>query len=103
MDEKFYIALNNNVFVKEIKQEARHGSMLLPDNINNDFKFGEVISVAEGYFEHGSFIPSAIKAGDIVVFPKIAGTQIDFNKIPMIKVAQQDIIAKQVIGTLDID
>lgn len=103
MDEKFYAALNNNVFVKEIKQEARHGSMILPDNLNNDFKFGEVISVSEGYFDQGTFVPSCVQAGDIVVFPKIAGTQIDFNKIPLIKVAQQDIIAKQVSGTFNVD
>ena len=45
-DEKIYIALNSNVFVKEIKEEVKQGSMLLPDSLDKDFIYGEVISVA---------------------------------------------------------
>ena len=101
MDEKVYVALNSNVFVKEIKQEAKQGSMLLPDSLDNDFIFGEVISVAEGYWNHGNFIPSVVAPGDIVAFPKVSGTKINFNKIPMIRVMQQDIVAKQVDGKIE--
>ena len=102
MDDKVYVAMNSNVFVKEIKQEAKQGSMLLPDSLDNDFIFGEVISVAEGFYnQNGMFIPSMIAPGDIVVFPKISGTKVNFNKIPMIRVMQQDIVAKQVSGTIE--
>ena len=101
MDDKVYIAVNSNVFVKEIKQEAKQGSMLLPDSLDNDFIFGEVISVAEGYWDHGTFVPSVVAHGDIVVFPKISGTKVNFNSIPMIRVMQQDIVARQVNGTIE--
>lgn len=101
MANKVYVALNSNVFVKEIKQEAKQGSMLLPDSLDNDFIFGEVISVAEGiYSANGMFLPSVVAVGDIVAFPKIAGTKINFNKTPLIRVMQQDIVAKQVEGTI---
>lgn len=102
MDDKIYIALNSNVFVKEVKQEMKQGSMLLPDSLDNDFIFGEVISVAEGFYnQNGMYIPSMIAPGDIVVFPKISGTKVNFNKIPMIRVMQQDIVAKQVNGSIE--
>lgn len=99
---KIYIALNNNVFVKEIKQEVKQGSMFIPDNLNNDFTFGEVISVSEGYHDNGHFIPSVVSNGDIIAFPKVCGIKININNTQLIKVAQSDIIAKQVEGTLDI-
>lgn len=101
MDEKIYVAVNSNVFVKEIKQEIKQGSMILPDSLDNDFIFGEVISVADGYFEHGMFIQSCVSVGDIVAFPKISGTKINFNNMPMIRVMQHDIVAKQIVGTIN--
>lgn len=101
MDNKVYVAVNSNVFVKEIKQEAKQGSMLLPDSLDNDFIFGEVISVAEGYWDHGTFVPSNVFPGDIIAFPKISGTKINFNKTPMIRVMQQDIVAKQIEGKIE--
>ncbi len=101
MEEKVYVAVNSNVFVKEIKQEAKHGSMYLPDSLDNDFIFGEVVSVSEGYFDHGMFVQSCVQLGDVVAFPKIAGTKINFNNIPMIRVMQSDIVAKQVLGSYD--
>lgn len=101
--ETYYAAVNSNVFVKEIKQEAKQGMMLLPDSLDNDFTFGEVISVAEGYWEHGMFVQSCVQPGDIIAFPKISGTKINFNNIPMIRVMQQDIVAKQMVGTIKFD
>lgn len=101
MEDKVYVALNSNVFVKEIKQEAKQGSMILPDSLDNDFIFGEVISVAEGYWDHGTFVPSTVAPGDIVAFPKISGTKVNFNKIPMLRVMQADIVAKQVNGKIE--
>ena len=99
-NNKIYVALNANVFVKEIQQEIRQGSMLLPDSLDKDFLYGEVISVADGYFEHGKFVPSCVQVGDIVVFPKISSTKVTFNDIQALRVMQQDIVAKQVKGTV---
>jgi co-chaperonin GroES (HSP10) len=100
-DDKIYIALNANVFVKEIKEETRQGSMLLPDSLDKDFIYGEVVSVSEGYFDHGTFVPSCVQIGDIVAFPKVSSTKINFNNVQMLRVMQPDIVAKQVPGTLD--
>jgi co-chaperonin GroES (HSP10) len=100
-DNKIYVALNANVFVKEIQQEVRQGSMLLPDSLDKDFIYGEVISVADGYFDHGTFVPSCVQPGDIIAFPKVSSTKINFNNVQMLRVMQSDIVAKQVTGTVD--
>lgn len=103
MDNKIYIALNDNVFVKEIKQEIKQGSMFLPDSLDNDFVYGEVISVSEGYWNHGTFVPSMVVNGDIIAFPKISGVKITINGMQLIRLKQQDIIAKQVNGKIEED
>jgi len=100
MDGKIYVALNSNVFVKEIKEEVRQGSMLLPDSLDKDFIYGEVISVSDGYWDHGTFVPSCVFPGDIIAFPKVSSTKVNFNNIPLLRVMQQDIVAKQVEGTI---
>lgn len=100
-DEKIYVALNSNVFVKEIKQESKQGSMLLPDSLDKDFIQGEVISVADGYFDHGMFVQSNVQCGDIIMFPKISSTKVEFNGMSLLRVMQQDIVAKQVLGTIE--
>lgn len=101
MDEKIYVALNKNVFVKEIKQEVKQGSMFLPDSLDNDFIYGEVISVADGYVEQGMFVQSNVMNGDVIMFPKIAGTKVNFNGMQLIRVMQDDIVAKQVLGFVE--
>lgn len=101
MDNKIYVAVNDNVFVKEIKQETKQGAMFLPDSLDNDFIYGEVISVSEGYWNQGTFIPSLVGNGDIIAFPKIAGVKVTINGMQLIRLKQPDIIAKQIIGKIE--
>lgn len=93
---KMYAALGPNVFVKEIKRETQIGGFIVPDSIDDDFTFGEVVSCSEGYFDKGTFVPMNVAIGDKVAFPKISGTKINFNNTKMIKVHAADIIAKEV-------
>lgn len=101
MDEKIYTAVNDNVFVKEIKQEIKQGSMFLPDSLDNDFIYGEVISISEGYWDHNTFIPSVVNNGDIIAFPKISGIKVNLNGMSLIRLKQSDIVAKQVSGRIE--
>ena len=47
MADKIYQALGQNVFVKEIEKEFTVGGLVIPDSIENDFTYGEVISCAD--------------------------------------------------------
>lgn len=99
-NKKMYVALGRNVFVKELENEAEIGGLIIPDSINDDFTFGEVISVPEGYFEEGHFVPSSIAIGDKVMFAKVSGIKIDLKGEKLIRVYQQDIVAKEVDGEI---
>ena len=95
---KMYVALGPNVFVKEIKHEVNIGGMIIPDSLDSDFTFGEVMSCSDGYFEHGTFVPNQVKVGDKVAFAKVSGSKVTFNDQKYIRVYASDIVAKEVEG-----
>jgi len=97
---KIYQAMGPNVFVGEITKEEKIGGLYVPDSLEQDFTYGEVLSCSEGYWEKGNFIPNNIYVGDIIVFPKVAGTKISLGGKKYIKVHASDIIAKEVNGEI---
>ena len=99
-EKKIYKALGHNVFVKEISPETQVGGWVMPDSIDNDFTFAEVISASEGYFDHGTFIPANVKPGDKVAFARVSGTKVVFNGEKLIRVFAEDIIAKEIDGEI---
>lgn len=92
---KKFVACGKNVFVKEIQQENIVGGFVIPDSVNVDFTIGEITSVSSGYYENGVFIGSQFVVGDIVAFPKVAGTKVTLNNEKVIRVMMNDIVAVQ--------
>ena len=90
--KKFY-AVGKNVFVKEIEQENVVGGFVIPDSVNVDFTIGEVVSIDSGYYENGSYIGNSIIVGNVVAFPKVAGTKVTLNGEKLIRVMVNDIVA----------
>ncbi len=90
---KIYQALLDNVFIKESKKTRKVGVLDIPDTIDSDFTFGTVVSVGNGNFEHGNYIPNCVSVGDEVVFPRTVGAIINFNGEELIMVKSSDIIA----------
>jgi co-chaperonin GroES (HSP10) len=91
---KMYQALLDNVFVKETKKTRKVGVLDIPDTMDSDFTFGTVVSVGEGNFEHGNYIPNCVCVGDEVVFPRTVGSIVNFNGTELIHIKSSDIIAK---------
>lgn len=98
---KIYAALGTNVFVKEIEVENKVGDWVIPDSLESDFTYGEVISCSDYYFENGSCVQTPVIIGDIVVFAKISGSKITLNNMKLIRVQVKDIIAKQIEGKIE--
>lgn len=96
MSYKSYEALGPNVFVKETEKEFKKDEWIIPDSLDIDFTFGEIVSCSDGYYDHGLFINHNFVIGDKVVFPKISGTKINLDGNKYIKVHSADIIAKEV-------
>lgn len=99
-EKKIYKALGRNVFVKEIAPESEKNGWIIPDSINDDFTFGEVISASDGYFDYGNFVPSSVVPGDKVAFAKVSGTKVMLNGEKLIRVFADDIIAKEINGEI---
>ena len=97
---KIYQALGPNIFVEEITKEEKIGGLYVPDSLEQDFTYGEVLSCSEGYWEKGSFIPNNICVGDVIAFPKVAGTKITLGGKKYIRVYASDVIAKEVEGEI---
>jgi chaperonin GroES len=74
-------ALYNAVIVKPVDQdETTYGSIIVPDMGNELNKSAEVISVGEGYYSNtGSFIPTTLKTGDLVVLPTMGFTRFEYE------------------------
>ena len=92
---KKFQAFGRNVFVKEIEQENIVGGFVIPDSVNVDFTIGEVISISEGYYENGIYIINSIVKGDVIAFPKVAGTKVTLDGQKLIRVMVNDIVAVQ--------
>ena len=90
-----YEALGQNIFVKEIKEEAKVGGFTMPENLDVDFTKGEVVLCSTGYYDHGMFIGLQFAVGDRVLFPKVSGTKVTLGGEKVIRVFASDIVAKE--------
>ena len=67
--------LHDRVLVQRIEEEqARHGSIIIPDSAKEKPQEGKVIAVGKGKVnEDGKKTPLDVKAGDRVLFGKYSG------------------------------
>lgn len=92
---KKFCALYKNIFVKEIEQENVVGGFVIPDSTNVDFTIGEVVSADKDYVEMGVIVPNRIKKGDVIAFPKVAGTKVTLDGQKLTRVMVSDVVAVQ--------
>jgi co-chaperonin GroES (HSP10) len=97
---KIYQALGSNIFVEEKKQETKIGELFVPESINDDIMYGEVISAPTGYFDKGSFITIPVAVGDIVAFYKTSSNKITLGGRTFICIDAKDLLAVEVEGEI---
>ena len=73
--------LGDRVVVKRIEEEPKtKGGIVLPDTAKEKPQKGKVIAVGTGrVLENGQRVPLEVKEGDIVVFAKYGGTEIEID------------------------
>lgn len=87
--------LGNNVLVKveEVEQKTASG-ILLPDTASKEKPMqGKVIAVGKGTLVDGKIVPVDVKENDNVIFAKYTGTNIKFEGIEYLILAERDILA----------
>ncbi|MFQ6994586.1 co-chaperone GroES [Bilophila wadsworthia] len=87
--------LNDRVLVKRLESEERTASGLyIPDTAKEKPSKGEVVAVGPGkHADDGKLVPMAVKVGDMVLFHKYAGTEVEIAGAEHLVMREDDILA----------
>ena len=87
--------LHDYVIVR--RKEAEHlsqGGIVIPDSANEKPSQGEIIAVGHGrILKDGRVVPPEVKAGELVLFAKYAGTEIKLEGEDLLVLREMDILA----------
>jgi chaperonin GroES len=74
-------AIYNAIIVKPLEsEETSYGGIIVPDLGNEKNKMGTVVSVGEGHYSvTGTWIPTELQIGDVVVLPTMGFTKLDYE------------------------
>jgi chaperonin GroES len=89
--------LGDRVVIRPAKrEEVSKGGIVLPDTAKEKPQDGEVVAVGPGKMsDDGKRIPMDLKAGDVVIYAKYAGTEVKVDEEELIIVRESDILAKK--------
>ena len=87
--------LHDRVLLRRIEeQEARNGSIIIPDSAKEKPQEGQVIAVGQGRLtDEGKKIPLDVKAGDRVLFGKYSGSEVKVDGEELLIMKEEDILA----------
>jgi chaperonin GroES len=87
--------LGDRVVVKRIEEEPKtKGGIVLPDTAKEKPQKGKVIAVGTGrILDNGQKVPLEVKEGDIVVFAKYGGTEIEIDGEEYVILSERDLLA----------
>lgn len=87
--------LNDRVLVKRLESEEKTaGGLYIPDTAKEKPSRGEVVAVGPGkHAEDGKLISMSVKAGDMVLFNKYAGTEVKLDGEEHLVMREDDILA----------
>lgn len=73
--------LNNRIAVRpKPVDEVSAGGIVIPDSVSEKPMEGEVVAVGKGrYLESGDFVPVDLKVGDIILYAKQAGQEVQID------------------------
>lgn len=86
--------LHDRVLLRRVEQEEKTaGGIIIPDTAKEKPMEGEIVAVGSGHRdENGKVTPLDVKAGDIVVFSKWAGTEVTIDGEEMLVMKESDLI-----------
>ncbi len=87
--------LGDRVVVKPIEEEeVTKSGIVLPDTAKEKPQKGEVLAVGSGkLLENGERVPLEVKVGDVVVFAKYGGTEIELDGEEYVILSERDLLA----------
>ncbi|MDR0449130.1 MAG: co-chaperone GroES [Rickettsiales bacterium] len=87
--------LHDYVLIARLEEESKTaGGIIIPDNAQEKPSRGKVVAVGAGEFIDGKLNPTSVKAGDVVMFAKWAGSasEIKLDGKDYIIIKEKDIL-----------
>lgn len=90
--------LNSNILIELVKQdEQTAGGLLLPDSARETQNQGKVLAVGEGIQDRsGNFQKLPVSVGDVLVYNKTAGVEMEVEGKKCKVIAIRDVLGKVV-------
>lgn len=87
--------LHDRVLVRRLESEEKTaGGIIIPDSAQEKPMEGEILAVGTGHkSEEGKTTPLDVKAGDVVLFTKWAGTEVKVDGEELMIMKESDILA----------
>ena len=86
--------LQDRIIVKRLESEEKtKGGIIIPESAKEKPMEGQIIAVGKGKLnDNGERIAPAVKAGDIVLFSKYAGTEVKIDGEEHLIMREDDIL-----------
>ncbi len=86
--------LGDRIVVERIEEEeVKKGGIIIPDTAKEKPQKGKVLAVGPGRkTDDGKVIPVDIKVGDIVIFSKYAGTEIEIDDQKLLIMREDEVL-----------
>lgn len=85
--------LHDHILVERIEREAKKGGIIIPDTVKEKPQEGKIIAVGDGRRdEKGNKIPLVVKKGDIILFGKYSGNEIQLVDKEYLIIREDDIL-----------
>lgn len=86
--------LGDRVVIRPIEGAAMKGTLYLPENARDKPVRGTVIGIGPGKDNGDFIIPMTLKVGDVVIYGKYTGTEIEHEEEELILMREVDVLAK---------
>jgi len=86
--------LHDRVLVKRLEeQDAKHGSLIIPDTAKEKPQEGKIIAVGTGRVtDDGKTLPLAVKQGDRILFGKYSGNEVRLDGQEYLIMKEDDVL-----------
>jgi chaperonin GroES len=86
--------LHDRVIIRRVEEnEAKSGSLFIPDSAKEKPQRGEVVAVGAGkMLDSGDRVPPEVKAGDQVLFGKYSGSEVKVDGQEVLIVREDEIL-----------
>jgi chaperonin GroES len=86
--------LSNFVVIDPTAVADKIGSIYIPPNAQEKSQKGTIIAVGPGMMEYGTFVATTLKVGDLVLYQRYSGIEVEDSGKKVIILRENEIFSK---------